>query len=154
MANAPIAAVIPVYNRRRKLANTLASVVAQIRAPSLLVVVDDGSTDGTGEIAESWLAHNAKFERKAIRQPNAAAAAARNASFAEIGELPPSCAIYIDRPTAPATTAGPRTSSRPVSVPGVFRVTNGATLIEIAHQEVGRLNVLLGASGEPQLELG
>ena len=94
--NAPVAVVIPVYNRPRKLVNTLVSVVAQSKPPSFLVVVDDGSTDGTGEVAESWLASNANFEWKLIRQPNAGVAAARNAGFAEIGELPFVCFLDSD----------------------------------------------------------
>jgi glycosyltransferase involved in cell wall biosynthesis len=94
--SAPIAVVIPVYNRRLKLINTLATVVAQSKAPALLIVVDDGSSDGSAEVAESWLARNAPFEWKVIRQANAGAAAARNAGFAEIGELPFVCFLDSD----------------------------------------------------------
>ena len=47
--------------------------------------MDDGSSDGTAEFAENWLARNAPFEWKVIRQANAGAAAARNAGFAAIG---------------------------------------------------------------------
>src|SRR5262245_28164416 len=87
----PITIVVPVYNRRFKLIKTLATVVAQSKMPALLIVVDDGSTDGSGEIAESWLAHNSRCEWKVIRQANGGVAAARNAGFAEIGELPFVC---------------------------------------------------------------
>jgi hypothetical protein len=96
MATAPIAVVIPVYNRRLKLINTLTTVVAQSKAPALLIVVDDGSTDGSGDVAENWLARNAPFEWKVIRQANAGVAAARNRGFAEIGELPFVCFLDSD----------------------------------------------------------
>ena len=96
MAGAPIAVVIPVYNRRLKLINTLATVVAQSKTPALLILVDDGSSDGSGEVAESWLARNAPFEWKVIRQANAGVAAARNRGFAEIGELPFVCFLDSD----------------------------------------------------------
>jgi glycosyltransferase involved in cell wall biosynthesis len=43
--NVSVAVVVPVYNRRLKLINTLATVVAQRKAPALLVVIDDGSSD-------------------------------------------------------------------------------------------------------------
>jgi glycosyltransferase involved in cell wall biosynthesis len=96
MAVGLIAVVIPVYNRRLKLINTLVTVVAQSNPPALLIVVDDGSTDGSGDVAESWLARNAPFEWKVIRQANAGVAAARNRGFAEIGELPFVCFLDSD----------------------------------------------------------
>ena len=86
--SAPIAVVVPVYNRRLKLINTLSTVLAQFRSPALVVVVDDGSSDGSGDVAEAWLKHNAKFDWKVIRQSNAGVASARNAGFAEIGDQP------------------------------------------------------------------
>ncbi|MDO8879942.1 MAG: glycosyltransferase family 2 protein [Coriobacteriia bacterium] len=50
-----IAAVIPVHNRRDMTAACLESLFAQTRAPDQIVVVDDGSTDGTSEmIAERF----------------------------------------------------------------------------------------------------
>jgi glycosyltransferase involved in cell wall biosynthesis len=91
-----IAVVVPVYNRRLKLINTLATVVAQSKKPALLIVVDDGSSDGTGEFAQGWLTRNASFEWKVIRQANAGAAVARNAGFAAIGELPFVCFLDSD----------------------------------------------------------
>ena len=92
----PIAVVVPVYNRRLKVINTLATVIGQSSKPAMVVVVDDGSTDGTGEFAEAWLAQNSSFEWKVIRQANAGAAAARNAGFAAIGELPFVCFLDSD----------------------------------------------------------
>ena len=56
---APVAVILPVYNRRLKLIRTLESVVAQSKLPASLIIVDDGSTDGTAEAAKSWLARNA-----------------------------------------------------------------------------------------------
>ena len=97
MANsAPVAVVIPVYNRRLKLIKTLASAVAQSRPPALLVVVDDGSSDGSADVAKEWLAHNAPFAWKVIRQSNTGVAGARNAGFAEIGDLPFVCFLDSD----------------------------------------------------------
>jgi glycosyltransferase involved in cell wall biosynthesis len=42
--------IIPTFNRREMLRETLASVAAQTLAPVELIVVDDGSTDGTAEM--------------------------------------------------------------------------------------------------------
>src|SRR5262245_43116457 len=92
----PVAIVVPVYNRRRKLINTLKTVVLQSKSPALVTIVDDGSSDGSAEAAESWLACNTSFEYKVVRQSNAGPAAARNAGFAEIGELPFVCFLDSD----------------------------------------------------------
>lgn len=45
--------VIPTYNRRAYLAECLASVFGQSAPPHEIIVVDDGSTDGTREYLES-----------------------------------------------------------------------------------------------------
>ena len=92
----PVAVVIPVFNRRLKLIKTLESVVAQTKSPTLLVVVDDGSTDGTGDVAEHWLARNAAFEWRVIHQANGGVSAARNTGFAQIGVLPLVCFLDSD----------------------------------------------------------
>jgi len=69
-----ISAVIPAYNAAKYIGRAIESAVAQSRAADEIIVVDDGSTDGTGEIA---IACGAKV--KYIRQENAGASAARNA---------------------------------------------------------------------------
>lgn len=79
---APVAVVIPVFNRRLRLIRALESVAAQTKSPGLLIVVDDGSTDGMAEGAEQWLARHATFEWRVMRQSNAGVSAARNAGFA------------------------------------------------------------------------
>ena len=94
---APVAVILPVYNRRLKLIKTLESVVAQSKLPSVLIVVDDGSTDGTAEAAKNWLARNAPFEWMVVRQEtNAGVSVARNVGFDHIGELPFVCFLDSD----------------------------------------------------------
>jgi glycosyltransferase involved in cell wall biosynthesis len=44
-----VAAVIPTYQREQTIARAIESVLAQSRPPSEVIVVDDGSTDRTGE---------------------------------------------------------------------------------------------------------
>ena len=92
----PVAVVIPVYNRRLKLIKTLETVAAQTKLPARVVIVDDGSTDGTAEAARSWLALNARFEWQVIEQPNAGVSVARNEGFAHIGKLPFVCFLDSD----------------------------------------------------------
>ena len=87
-ANSPpslgLAVLIPTYNRRELLVETLESVRAQTVPPGRVVIVDDGSSDGTAEAAEAWLSnHPLTCEAKIIRQKNAGVSAARNRGAAE-----------------------------------------------------------------------
>ncbi len=66
-----ISVVIPAFNAERFLPRSLASVFAQTLPPHEVIVVDDGSTDGTGEVA-------AALGARVIRQENRGLAAARN----------------------------------------------------------------------------
>lgn len=49
-----ISVIIPVYNGERYLAETIQSILAQTLLPLEIIVVDDGSTDGTAAIAQSF----------------------------------------------------------------------------------------------------
>ena len=67
-----ISIVIPVYNGERYLLETLESVFLQTYAPFEVIVVDDGSTDASASIAQS-------FSRvRYVHQQNSGNAAARN----------------------------------------------------------------------------
>ena len=92
-----MAIIVPVYNRRLKLIATLERIVAQSKLPALLIVVDDGSTDGTAEAAKTWLSLNAPFEWMLLRQEiNAGVSVARNVGFDHIGKLPFVCFLDSD----------------------------------------------------------
>jgi hypothetical protein len=65
------AVVIPVHDRAEFLETALASVAAQTLRPAEVIVVDDGSTDGSAAVAER---HGATV----IRQPASGVSAARN----------------------------------------------------------------------------
>lgn len=68
-----VSCVIPVYNGERFLSESLDSVLAQTHPPSEIIVVDDGSTDGTQAVVEQY-----SDKVTCTRQANAGAAAARN----------------------------------------------------------------------------
>ncbi|MGA2399050.1 MAG: glycosyltransferase family A protein [Steroidobacteraceae bacterium] len=71
--NTSVSCVIPVFNGERFLPEAIESVLAQGLADMEIIVVDDGSTDGTPDAA-------ARFEKQVIyvRQDNAGPANARN----------------------------------------------------------------------------
>jgi len=72
-ANQPtISVIIPVYNGERYLAEALASVLAQRVAANEILVVDDGSTDGSAAVAHRFPTVRYQW------QPQAGASAARN----------------------------------------------------------------------------
>ncbi len=48
--------VIPAFNPGTMLREALESIAAQTCPPRWVVVVDDGSTDGTYEAAKAWIA--------------------------------------------------------------------------------------------------
>jgi glycosyltransferase involved in cell wall biosynthesis len=74
-ASPRISAILPVFNGERYLADALASAREQTLPPAEIIVVDDGSTDGSAALAVAGGA-------RVIRQPNAGVAAARNRGLA------------------------------------------------------------------------
>ncbi|MFF4313971.1 bifunctional polysaccharide deacetylase/glycosyltransferase family 2 protein [Streptomyces sp. NPDC001507] len=81
----PVSVIVPAYNEKECIANTLESL-AQSTHPIEVIVVDDGSTDGTSEIARAAADKLGMPNVRVIRQENAGKPAAlnngvRNASY-------------------------------------------------------------------------
>lgn len=69
-----VSTIIPVHNGERFLAAAIESVLAQDYQPLEVLVIDDGSTDNSAEIAHSFV----KDGVRVVTQTNAGVAAARN----------------------------------------------------------------------------
>ncbi|MFV1981286.1 MAG: glycosyltransferase family 2 protein [Rhodothermia bacterium] len=72
MASTSVSVVIPAYNVADYIAQAVESVLNQSYEPAEVIVVDDGSTDGTREVLEAY------STIRVITQPNGGPAVARN----------------------------------------------------------------------------
>lgn len=68
--------IIPVYNKIRYLAKTLEQIQMQTFVDFECLLIDDGSTDGSGAICDEFAAKDARF--RAFRIPNGGVSHARN----------------------------------------------------------------------------
>ncbi len=75
---APLSVVVATYNRRRILERTLDALADQTRRDFRIVVVDDGSSDGTGEWLEARAARSDEPRLSVVRQDNRGQGQARN----------------------------------------------------------------------------
>ncbi|MDH6144862.1 glycosyltransferase involved in cell wall biosynthesis [Kitasatospora sp. GP30] len=74
---APVSVVIAAYNAAPTLGAALASALGQVPRPAQVIVVDDGSQDGTARVAAAFP------EVLVVRQRNQGPSAARNAGIRE-----------------------------------------------------------------------
>ena len=69
-----VSVLIPLYNKRPCIERALHSVLSQTTSPREIIVIDDGSTDGSGEEVNNFTAPNLVL----VRQENRGESAARN----------------------------------------------------------------------------
>lgn len=97
-----VAAVIPCFNRAGFLEEAIASARSQTLPPEVVIVVDDGSTDGSPEVAERAGAHVIRAERRkgpgAARNLGVAHAGTEFVAFLDADDawLPHHCATLVD----------------------------------------------------------
>ena len=78
-----VSVVIPAYNAARTLAEPLASLLAQTHGVWEAIIVDDGSSDASGEIAGRYAARDPRI--RVVGQASAGVSVARNTGIAEAG---------------------------------------------------------------------
>ena len=71
-----VSVVVPVYNTREYLRACVASIKAQSFTDWEAILVDDGSTDGSGDLCDQIVAEDSRF--RVVHQENAGLSAARN----------------------------------------------------------------------------
>jgi len=77
-----VSVIVPVYNVARYLREGVASVLGQTMPDLELILVDDGSTDGSSALCDECAAADARV--RVIHQANGGVAAARNAGLAAV----------------------------------------------------------------------
>ncbi|MBQ7541028.1 MAG: glycosyltransferase family 2 protein [Clostridia bacterium] len=76
-----VTVVVPAYNAEKYISETLDCLCAQTLRDVEVLVVDDGSTDGTAQIVSDFCAGDPRF--RLLRQENAGVSAARNHGICE-----------------------------------------------------------------------
>ena len=71
-----ISVVMPVYNVANYLVQCMESLCAQTFGDFEVLLIDDGSTDGSGERCEEWAARDARFQ--CVRKANGGVSSCRN----------------------------------------------------------------------------
>ncbi|CAN7659070.1 glycosyltransferase family 2 protein [Pseudoduganella sp. LjRoot289] len=79
MSHCDVSVIIPAYNAAAFIVDALDSLARQTCAPREVLLIDDGSSDQTYQLAEHW-SHTASpaFELRLFRQENSGASASRN----------------------------------------------------------------------------
>ncbi|MGI9116717.1 MAG: glycosyltransferase family 2 protein [Gaiellales bacterium] len=78
MSDETIAVIVPLFDGRETVAEAMISVLAQTRPPSEMILIDDGSSDDSLDVALAAIGE-VPFPVKTIQQRNQGQSAARNA---------------------------------------------------------------------------
>lgn len=80
MVSPLVSIIIPVYNVQQYLTICVESALAQTYGQLEIILVDDGSTDGSGKLCDAFLEKDCRIQ--VIHQPNGGLSSARNAGVA------------------------------------------------------------------------
>ena len=78
-----VSIIVPIYNAEAYLRRALDSILSQTHKDWEAILVDDGSTDSSGRIAEEYAQSDRRF--KVIHKPNGGQSEARNVGLEHVG---------------------------------------------------------------------
>ena len=78
VASPKISVIIPTYNGKYFLGRAVRSVISQTYQNWELIIVDDGSTDGTAEVIKGWLEKDRRIHGVFLHKNSGSPAASRN----------------------------------------------------------------------------
>lgn len=129
-----VSIIIPVYNVKKYLGRCVESVISQSYANLQIILVDDGSTDGSGQLCDSFRNSDSRIE--VIHTENGGLSAARNAGMSLVRG---SRVIFVDSDDMVGSNHVTNLfralrfssdSSRAVSVTGLTPVPDGAEVAD------------------------
>ena len=95
-----VSVIVPVYQAHRTLPRCIQSILAQTWQSLELILVDDGSTDGSGDLCDAFACVDPRI--KVIHQKNAGVSSARNAAL-DVAQG--QWVVFVDADDALAPTA-------------------------------------------------
>lgn len=81
MNNIKVSCIVPVYNVEKYLSKCIKSILNQTYKHIELILIDDGSSDASGEICDEWAGNDNRV--KVIHQANSGVSVARNVGIFE-----------------------------------------------------------------------
>ena len=118
-----VSVVIPTYNRKRYIAQTVESVLAQTYRDFETIVVDDGSTDGTAHMLASQFGNRIRLQRLPRNQGRSAA---RNLGWTLARGEFVAFATWTGRPAAAAASGAVSANGAAALAPVSALVAGGA----------------------------
>ena len=130
--------VVPVYNAGESLVRLLDALIQQTVVPDEVLIVDDGSTDGSGEIAQRWGREHPSLKLSVIQQANMGPASARNhGAQTGMGEV----VVFIDSDCIPMRDwlekmTAPFVDDAVVGVQGAYQCTQREWIARFSQLEI------------------
>ncbi|MFJ8582752.1 glycosyltransferase [Micromonospora sp. NPDC093277] len=127
VTTAPVSVIVPAYNERAGIVGTVRSLVASDHRQIEVIVVDDGSTDGTADLVDALGLANVRV----IRKPNGGKASALNTGilYASHDIIVTVDADTVFAPDAIRRLVEPFTDHRVGAVAGNVKVANRRGLL-------------------------
>ena len=133
----PVSVIIPAYRASATLGETLASLIAQSHEAWEAIVVDDGSDDGTLELAREWAETDARI--RVLKRLHRGVGAARNAALEKARHA---WAVFLDADDALAPDFLALMTGRLLSEPRLDLVVCHSVLVDPSGRRLAEREVV------------